>query len=71
MLSKAHPRYESLVLRDKIVKASKGPEELFKKKGYFVDMFTLELKQHIIRTFRCTVNEEGEIYCILSIDEKL
>ena len=23
MLSKAHPRYESLVLRDKIVKASK------------------------------------------------
>ena len=56
---------------EKIVKASKGPEQLFKKKGYFVDMFILELKQHIIRTFRCTVNEEGEIYCILSIDEKL
>ena len=29
MLSKAHPRYESLVLRDKIVKAS--------KEGYLAD----------------------------------
>ena len=47
MIPKSHPRYESLLLRDKIVKAS--------QKGYLADsgMIAQEKRQHFQQKEQC------------------